>query len=70
MKSTIIKAVMQTQFENCVSAFLGSLFQTKAGKVVWMGFEIIILLEGYFLMTIKVGSNDLGIESSAENSTL
>ena len=23
------------------------------GKVVWMGFEIISLFEGYFLMTVK-----------------
>ena len=33
--------------------FYSSWFQTKAGKVVWMVFEIISLFKGYFLMTVK-----------------
>ena len=52
MKSSIIKAVTQTQFETCVTAFIAFEIQTKAGKVVRMGFEIISLFEGYFLMTV------------------
>ena len=54
MKSSIIKAVRQTQFETYVTAFIGLDFKrTKARKVVQMGFEIISLFKGYFLMTVK-----------------
>ena len=32
--------------------FYSSWFQTKVGKVVWMGFGIISLFKGYLLMTV------------------
>ena len=37
---------------NLCRRFYSSWFQTKAGKVVQMEFEIISLFEGYFLMTV------------------
>ena len=51
MKSSIIKAVAQTQFGTCVTAFTALDF--KAVKVVLMVSEIISLFKGYLLMTVK-----------------
>ena len=48
MKSSIIKAVTQTQFETCVTAFIALDFK----KVVGLEFEIISKLDSYFLMTV------------------
>ena len=52
MTSSIIKAVTQTQFENCVTAFafitLDFKIQTEAGKVVSMGDEIISCSKAFF----------------------
>ena len=59
MKSSIIKAVAYS-FWNLRLCFYSSWCQTKAVKVVWMGFEIISLFEGYFLMTVcAIGNQDL-----------
>ena len=46
-KSSIIKAVTQTQFKTCVTAFI-VWFQTKAGKVVQMRFWDIFLVRQLF----------------------
>ena len=50
MKSSIIKAVTQTQFETSVTAFIS--LQTKVGNLVGLEFEIISKLDSYFLMTV------------------
>ena len=47
-----MKAVTQTQLETCVTNFIALEIQTKERKVVRMGFEIVSLFEGYFLMTV------------------
>ena len=39
--------------QNLRHCFYSSWFQSKAGKVVWMGSEIISLFKGYYLMTVQ-----------------
>ena len=52
LKSSIIKAVTQTQFENCVTAFIALDFKLRREKLSGCDFEIISLFEGYLLMTV------------------
>ena len=53
LKSSIIKAVTQTQFENCVTAFIALDFKLRREKLSGCDFEIISLFEGYLLMTVS-----------------
>ena len=57
---SIIKAVTQTQFENCVTAFI-------IEKLSGCDFEIISKLDSYFLMTV---SKDVSCEAGTSLSGL
>ena len=59
LKSSIIKAVTQTQFENCVTAFIALDFKLRREKLSGGDFEIISLFEGYLLMTVYPTHNCL-----------
>ena len=59
MKSSIIKAVTQTQFETCVTAFIALDFKLRREKLLAFGLEIISKLDSYFLMTVQLLLNQI-----------